>query len=54
MDLKYYRERERVERRHAEEAKSEAVRSVHLKLADSYRNAIESHERPDTPEAVAG
>ena len=45
MDLAYYRQREQAERLAAEQSRDPAARSVHLDLANSYRNVIEAYER---------
>ena len=45
MDLHYYRQRERSERLAAQQSASEAARTAHLDLAESYRSVIESYEK---------
>ena len=45
MDLHHYRQREAAERLQAQQSTSEAARTAHLELADSYRAVIEAYER---------
>ncbi|HEX8641356.1 MAG TPA: hypothetical protein VF704_09405 [Allosphingosinicella sp.] len=57
MDLHHYRQREQAERLFAERARTEADRTTHLELAQSYRAVIEAYERLDAlrpaPRSVA-
>lgn len=53
MDLQHYRQRERAERLHAEQARDPADRAAHLQLAESYRAVIEAYERLDALRPVA-
>ena len=45
MDLYHYRQREQAERLSAQQAATEAARTAHLELAESYRSVIEAYER---------
>lgn len=45
MDLHHYRQREAAERLQAQQSTSDAARTAHLELADSYRAVIEAYER---------